>query len=75
MKRQTQLPKPKTLEELAETCDRHAHNCFMNLADCADCQDCSESEIFIYQNQRAAWLELAGDIRDMIDSQLQAEMK
>ena len=65
-KRLTILPQPKTLEEFAETCEHHARNCMMNLWDCADCQDCSESEIFIYNNQRAQWLELAADIRAAI---------
>lgn len=63
MKRITTLPQPKTLEEFAETCERHAKNCALNLFDCEDCQDCSDSEIFIYTNQHAAWLELAHDIR------------
>ena len=67
--RLTILPPPKTLEEFAETCERHARNCTMNILDCADCQDCSDSEIFIYNTQGAQWAELAGDIRAAIARQ------
>jgi len=68
MSRLTSLPQPKTLEEFAETCERQAKNCMLNLLDCEDCQDCSDTETFIYNNQRAAWLELAHDIRAVMES-------
>jgi hypothetical protein len=70
MKRTTDLPQPQTLEELMAVANRQVRNIIHNLADCEDCQDCSESELFIYRNQGEAWLELANDIRDMIDRKL-----
>lgn len=69
MSRLTDLPKPETLEDLMAACDRQVRNICHNLTDCEDCQDCSESELSIYNHQGNAWLELANDIRDMIDRQ------
>lgn len=66
MNRLTQLPQPRTLEELAETCERHAKNYRANIWDCADCQDCSDAEVAQFQMNVAQWTELANDIREMI---------
>jgi len=61
-KRTNLLPPPKTIPEAIEVCLRNARNATMNLIDCEDCQDCSESEIHIYEMQRAEWVQLGADL-------------
>ena len=70
--RLTGVPQPRTLEQLAETCERHAKNYGANIWDCMDCQDCSDAEIAQFRMNIAQWTELANDIRWFISQQNKA---